>query len=157
MISPLGRRDGWKGKDEAGTRGQEFVAGHRERLRARYRLSGEAGLQDYELLELLLTYAIPRRDMKLLAKKLLERFGTLARVLGSELATLEEIDGIGAQAATLISLIRPLAVRFLTAAPSAKTVLKSTGEAAATVSVRFLDHLIIGDSTPYSFKANRLL
>jgi len=81
----------------------------------------------------------------------------LARVLGSEPATLEEIDGIGAQAATLISLIRPLAVRFLTAPPIAKTLLKSTGEAAAGVGVRFLDHLIIGDSTPYSFKANRLL
>jgi len=223
---------------------KEHDKGHRERLRTRYRLSGEAGLQDYELLELLLTYAIPRRDTKLLAKKLLERFGTLARVLEAEPATLEEIGGIGAQAATLISLIRPLAVRFLTAAPSAKTVLTSTGDAAAyfqaklkglpeeevhvafvnaknavmiteclqrgtvdqsvvyvrkvieralahkasgfivvhnhpsgdatpsdhdrditqalkvaaaTVGVRFLDHLIIGDSAPYSFKANGFL
>ena len=223
---------------------KNYVAGHRERLRARYWLSGEAGLQDYELLELLLTYAIPRRDTKLLAKKLLERFGTLARVLEAEPQALEEIDGIGPQATTLISLIRSLAIRFLTAAPGAKTVLRSTGDAAAyfqaklkglseeevhvafvnaknavmiteclqrgtvdqsvvyvrkvieralahkasgfilvhnhpsgdpspsdhdqeitralkaaaaTISVRFLDHLIIGDSAPYSFKANRLL
>lgn len=57
------------------------MKGHRERLRARYRLNGEAALQDYDLLELLLTHAIPRRDTKLLAKKLLERFGTLARAL----------------------------------------------------------------------------
>ena len=223
---------------------KEHDKGHRGRLRARYRLSGEAGLQDYELLELLLTYAIPRRDTKLLAKKLLERFGTLVRVFEAEPQTLQEIDGIGPQAATLISLIRPLAVRFLKGTPSAKTLLKSTGDAAAyfqaklkglpeeevhvafvnaknavmtteclqrgtvdqsvvyvrkvieralahkasgfivvhnhpsgdptpsdhdqeltralkaaaaTVDVRFLDHLIIGDSAPYSFKANRLL
>jgi DNA repair protein RadC len=110
---------------------KEHDKGHRERLRARYRLSGEAGLQDYELLELLLTYAIPRRDTKLLAKKLLERFGTLTRVFEAEPEALEEIDGIGPQAATLLSLIRPLAVRFLTAPPIAKTLLKSTGEAAA--------------------------
>ena len=223
---------------------KEHDKGHRERLRARYRLSGEAALQDYELPELLLMYAIPRRDTKLLAKKLLERFGTLTRVFEAEPKALEEIDGIGPQAATLLSLIRPLAVRFLTAPPITKTLLKSTGEAtayfqaklkglseeevhvafvnaknavmiteclqrgtvdqsvvyvrkvieralahkasgfilvhnhpsgdpspsdhdqeitralkaaAATVSVRFLDHLIIGDSTPYSFKANSLL
>ena len=48
---------------------KRYVRGHRGRLRARYRLNGEAALQDYELLELLLTFAIPRHDTKLLAKK----------------------------------------------------------------------------------------
>lgn len=115
---------------------KNYVAGHRERLRARYRLGGEATLQDYELLELLLTYPIPRRDTKLLAKKLLERFGTLARVFEAELAVLEEIEGIGPYAATLISLIRPLAARFVAGPPSAKRVLKSTGEAAAYFSAK---------------------
>lgn len=109
---------------------KEYAEGHRERLRARYRLNGEAALHDYELLELLLTFAIPRRDTKLLAKKLLERFGSLARVFEAELASLEEIEGIGPQAATLISLIRPLAARFLTEAPTARTTLRSTSEAA---------------------------
>ena len=113
-----------------------YLAGHRERLRARYRLNGEAALEDYELLELLLTYAIPRRDTKLLAKKLLERFGTLARVFEAEPATLEAIDGIGPQVATLISLIRPLATRFVTQAPRAKTVLRSTADAAAYFQVK---------------------
>jgi DNA repair protein RadC len=110
---------------------KDYTEGHRERLRARYRLSGEAALEDYELLELLLTFAIPRRDTKLLAKKLLERFGTLARVFEADPAILEEIDGVGPQAATLISLIRPLATRFLTEAPTPKILLKSTGDAAA--------------------------
>ncbi len=110
---------------------KNYVAGHRARLRARYRLSGEEALQDYELLELLLTYAIPRRDTKLLAKRLLEQFGTLARVVEADPAILEVIDGVGPQAAILISLIRPLATRFLTEAPTPKILLKSTGDAAA--------------------------
>jgi len=114
-----------------GKNAKNYAEGHRERLRARYRLRGEAALQDYELLELLLTFAIPRRDTKLLAKKLLERFGTLARIFEAESTTLEEVEGIGPQAATLISLIRPLSTRFLTEAPSSKTVLRSTGESGA--------------------------
>jgi len=63
----------------AGKQERSDMEGHRSRLRTRYRAVGEAGLADHELLELLLTFAIPRRDTKLLAKKLLERFGTLAR------------------------------------------------------------------------------
>ena len=110
---------------------REYSKGHRARLRARYRLSGGTALQDYELLELFLTFAIPRRDSKLVAKKLLERFGTLAHVFEADPATLEEIDGVGPQAAILISLIRPLAIRFLTVAPRSKTLLRSTGDAAA--------------------------
>lgn len=46
---------------------RKHAEGHRARLRARYRKSGQEVLQDYELLELLLTFAIPRRDTKLLA------------------------------------------------------------------------------------------
>ncbi|MBI4574428.1 MAG: DNA repair protein RadC [candidate division NC10 bacterium] len=108
-----------------------LAEGHRGRLRARYRLNGEAALQDYELLELLLTFAIPRRDAKFLAKNLLVRFGTLARVFEADPTRLEEVEGIGPQAATLISLIRPLASRFLKAVPAGKSLLRSTGEAAA--------------------------
>ncbi|HLA81111.1 MAG TPA: JAB domain-containing protein, partial [Thermoleophilia bacterium] len=117
---------GREGKDA-----KEHAAGHRERLRARYRLSGEAALQDYELLELLLTFAIPRRDTKLLAKKLLERFGTLARVFEAEPEILEQIEGIGPHTITLISLVRPLTTRFLTEPRGAKTVLRSTADAAS--------------------------
>ncbi|MBI3006685.1 MAG: DNA repair protein RadC [candidate division NC10 bacterium] len=113
-----------------------YAKGHRGRLRARYRVSREGALQDYELLELLLTFAIPRRDTKLLAKRLLERFGTLARVFEADPASLEEVEGVGPQAATLISLIRPLATRFLTEAPGPKTLLRSTGDAAAYFQAR---------------------
>ena len=227
------------GKDTKG-----YTKGHRERLRARYRVGGEAMLQDYELLELLLTFAIPRRDTKFLARKLLERFGNLARIIEADPARLEEVEGLGPHAATLISLVRPFAARFLKDPPGAKihprsiadvsayfrAKLKGLGDeevhvafvnarnavtgteclqrgtvdqsvvyvrkvieralankasgfilahnhpsgdatpsdhdrqftqavkaAAASVGLRLLDHLIIGDSTPFSFRTNGLL
>ena len=65
--------------DEAG--GLPHFHGHRERLRARFRDQGAASLADYELLELALFRALPRRDTKPLAKALLKRFGTLSEVL----------------------------------------------------------------------------
>ncbi len=213
-------------------------------MRLRYEQGGESALQDYELVELFLTFAIPRRDTKLLAKKLLERFGTLARVLEADPARLEEVEGVGPHAATLISLVRPLAARFLKDSRGTKihprsvadvpalfrAKLKGLGDeevhvafvnarnavigteclqrgtvdqsvvyvrkvieralankasgfvlahnhpsgdatpsdhdrqltqavkaAAASVGLRFLDHLIIGDSAPFSFKGSGLL
>src|ERR1700728_3810004 len=58
-------------------------AGHRERLRARFLKSGAGSLPDYELLELTLFAAIPRRDTKPLAKQLLTRFGSYAGVIAA--------------------------------------------------------------------------
>ena len=66
--------------------------GHRERVRQRVLSSGVEGLQDYELLELLLFYAIPRIDTKPLAKRLLERFHTLGDVLAADAAQLREFQ-----------------------------------------------------------------
>jgi DNA repair protein RadC len=108
-----------------------FAKGHPARLRARYRQSGQASLQDHELLELLLTFAISGRNTKSLAKKLLERFRTVARVLEADPPALEEIDGMGPRAAILVSLIRPLATRVLKSAPAGKNLLRSTRKAAA--------------------------
>lgn len=61
------------------------VAGHRRRLRERFLRAGLVGLQDYEALELLLMFAIPRRDVKPLAKLLLERYGSVEKVLDARL------------------------------------------------------------------------
>jgi DNA repair protein RadC len=66
--------------------------GHRERVRERVIGSGTGPLQDYELLELLLFYSVPRVDTKPLAKKLLERFGTLGDVLAADAERLKELD-----------------------------------------------------------------
>ena len=72
--------------------GAPHYLGHRERLRARFRDAGADAVSDYELLELLLFYAIERIDTKPLAKKLLERFGTLGDVFAAEPVQLREFD-----------------------------------------------------------------
>ena len=86
--------------------------GHRERLRTRYQSEGADGFADHELLELLLTYALPRRDTNALAHALLTRFGSLAAVLEAEIPQLMLVDGVGAQAATLLKLVRDTARRL---------------------------------------------
>ncbi|MFQ6090170.1 MAG: DNA repair protein RadC [Candidatus Bipolaricaulia bacterium] len=87
--------------------------GHRERLRERFRQAGAEGLHDYELLELLLSYAIPRKDVKPLAKRLIERFGGLSGVLDAEQRELEEDAGLSSTTATLIHLVKELHGAYL--------------------------------------------
>lgn len=89
------------------------VHGHRRRLRARWLEHGLAGFHDYEVIELLLTYAIPRRDVKPIAKRLLARFGTLAGVFDAGLDELRQEEGMGLQAASFLRLIRQAACRYL--------------------------------------------
>jgi DNA repair protein RadC len=69
--------------------------GHRERLRERFRSAGPDALSDYELLELALFAALPRRDTKPLAKSLLKTFGSFAEVIHAPEARLREVEGIG--------------------------------------------------------------
>lgn len=87
--------------------------GHRQRLRARFRHAGVDGLADYELLELLLARAIPRRDVKPLAKQLLERFGDYAGVISAAPERLIEIGGIGEAVITEIKIVEAAALRLL--------------------------------------------
>jgi DNA repair protein RadC len=68
--------------------------GHRERLRERFYSAGPDALSDYELLEMALFPALPRRDTKPLAKALLKRFGSFVEVLHAPVARLREVDGI---------------------------------------------------------------
>jgi len=69
--------------------------GHRHRLRRKFLKSGLAGFHDYEVLELLLTLGTPRRDCKPLAKRLLEKFGSLRAVLDASPGELRKVEGIG--------------------------------------------------------------
>ncbi len=84
----------------------DLTSGHRSRLLERFTKSGAEGLHDYEILELLLTYAIPRRDTKPVAKALLARFKNISAVLNTSPRELQEIEGIGERTAHLFSLIR---------------------------------------------------
>ena len=79
--------------------------GHRERLRQRFLASRAEGLPEAELLELLLTYAIPRRNVAPLARRLLERFGSLQNVLAASHRELSGVLGIGEQVAILIKVV----------------------------------------------------
>jgi DNA repair protein RadC len=86
--------------------------GHRERLRERFRNGGGAALADYELLELVLFRAIPRSDVKPLAKALIARFGSFAAVAAARPERLKEIKGVGDAAIVELKIIEEAAKRF---------------------------------------------
>ncbi len=113
---------------EAGSRGFAEVPhfhGHRDRLRSRFREAGAEALADYELLELILFRAIPRRDVKPLAKALLKRFGSFADVMAAPEARLAEVDGVSAAVATELKLVQAAALRIGRAAIAGRPVLSS--------------------------------
>ena len=83
-------------------------AGHRERLRVRFRQEGLGGFAPHEVLELLLTYAIPRVDTNPIAHALIRRFGSLAAVLEASPEELRQVPGVGEAAASLICLMLPV-------------------------------------------------
>lgn len=78
---------------------------HRERMRARFLDAGAEILQDHELLEMLLYYAIPRRDTNPIAHRLIERFGRLDKLFAASAAELMQVDGIGENAAVLLKTV----------------------------------------------------
>jgi len=84
---------------------QPHYTGHRQRLKDRFREGGVRALADYELLELLLYSAIPRRDVKPLAKALITRFGSYAEVISAAPGQLQEIPGIGEAVVTTLKLV----------------------------------------------------
>ena len=85
--------------------------GHRDRLRARFLDSGPDTLQDYELLELVLFLAIPQKDVKPLAKDLIDRFGGLAEIMNAPIDELTRIDGIKEKTALALKSITALSQR----------------------------------------------
>lgn len=86
--------------------------GHRERLRDRFRTAGAEALSDYELLELVLFRALPRRDVKPLAKALIAKLGSFAEVVNAPPERLREIGGLGEAAITELQLIAASAQRI---------------------------------------------
>jgi DNA repair protein RadC len=99
--------------------------GHRERLRGRFREAGADALSDYELLELLLFRALPRRDVKPLAKMLLEKFGSFAEVIAAPEARLAEVKGLGDAGITELKIVQAAASRLLRGAVKKRPVLSS--------------------------------
>ena len=87
--------------------------GHRQRLREKFEKHEQEAFLDYELLELILTYSIPRRDVKPIAKELLNRFHTFPGVMDARPEDLEQVPGLGQNSITLLKLIRSANVRYL--------------------------------------------
>ena len=99
--------------------------GHRERLRDRFRDAGADALSDYELLEMVLFRALPRRDVKPLAKALITKFGSFAETVHAPETLLKEVSGLGDSAIIEIKLIAATASRVAKGQVKQKTVLSS--------------------------------
>lgn len=99
--------------------------GHRQRLRDRFMESGASALADYELLELVLFRAIPRRDVKPLAKALIKRFGSFAETAAARPERLREIEGLGEAAIVEIKLTEAVATRLARGKIEARQTLSS--------------------------------
>ena len=100
--------------------------GHREKMRKRYLAGGLEPFADHEALELLLYYAIPRRDVNPVAHALMERYGSLSAVLAAPVEDLKNVEGIGESAAVLLSLVPKIAKKARLADASQETVLSTT-------------------------------
>lgn len=87
---------------------KNYAIGHRERVRRKFLESGFNGFEDYEVLELLLFYVIPRKDTKIIAKELIAKFKTLANVLKADYRELKTINGLGDVAITFLKMIGAL-------------------------------------------------
>ena len=105
--------------------GQPHYQGHRARLRQRFNQGGENQLPDYELLELILFRAIPRRDTKPIAKELLTKFGTFTEVINAPEVRLKEVSGVGDAVVTELKLIKAAALRLMQSDLQTKTILHS--------------------------------
>ena len=116
--------------------------GHRDRLRERFRRGGMSALQDYELLELILFRAMPRRDVKPLAKGLLARFGSFAEVLAARPERLAEVSGLGDGAITDIKIIEAAGRRLALSAIEKRKCLSSSSAVLGycRTAMAFIDH-----------------
>ncbi|MDP7652724.1 MAG: DNA repair protein RadC [Rhodospirillales bacterium] len=93
-------------------KGPDYI-GHRKRLRERFLKVGPDGLADYELLELLLFGAQPRRDVKPLAKALMQRFGSFSEVISADPQAMTEVPGIGESAVIALKSAQAAAQRLI--------------------------------------------
>jgi len=105
--------------------GKPHFHGHRERLRRRFREAGAEALADYEVLELILFRALPRRDTKPLAKSLLSKFGSFAEVINAPEERLREIVGVGDSVIGELKLVRAAALALVKQDAMERPVLQS--------------------------------
>ena len=102
--------------------------GHRQRLKEKYLTCGLEGFHDYEIMELLLTYGIPRKDVKEPAKELLKRFGGLKGILDAGIDELREVRGLNAHTAVLVKLVKDIGAVYLLQKAQERPQISCTAE-----------------------------
>ena len=113
-------------------------AGHRARIRERFRHEGLTGFSEHEVLELLLTYAIPQRDVNPLAHELIAMFGSLAGVLEADEEELLRVPGVGANTASILTLIPPLLSYYQMNVMGPRPMINNLADAKAYCKALFL-------------------
>jgi len=86
--------------------------GHRQRVRDRYLGGGADAMPDYELIELLLLAAVPRRDVKPIAKRLIDRFGSLAKAVNADMGELKSLTGLSETSLITLKIVKDAALRM---------------------------------------------
>jgi DNA repair protein RadC len=110
------------------SREKKSYEGHRNRLRQRFVKAGFDGLHDYEILELLLAYAIPRKDTKPAAKALIKEFKTIQKVLDAPVEKLKDVEGIGENAAVFLKVIRDTISEYFESVAQDKKTFRTLDE-----------------------------
>src|SRR5262249_32641119 len=124
ILPVMGAKRAKQQDDDAGSApAKPHFHGHRQRLRERFAAAGPAAVSDYELLELVLYSAIPRVDIKPLAKELLEEFGSFAEVSAAPRQRLGEWMGEGA--VTQLKIVEAAAQRLVRGEVKRKKTLSS--------------------------------
>ncbi len=116
------------GLAEAGARAKPEIPhyrGHRQRLRERFLATGGEGMPDYEIMELLLSIAIPRKDVKPLAKTLVDEFGGFAAAISAEPRALQRVGGMGEVSAVSLKIVQAAARRLARGEAMEKPVVSS--------------------------------
>lgn len=116
---------------------QNLNAGHRDRMREELMKAGPEALPDYKILEMLLFYGIPRKDTRLIAKTLLNTFGSISGVLEADVTDLKNVTGMTTNAACLIKLVLPLAKRYTDSKADKAGYLHSFEEIGEFVAAQF--------------------
>ena len=114
-------------------------SGHRKRLRDKARATALNGFAEHEVLELLLTYALPRVNTNQIAHRLLQSFGSLSGVLDAAYDDLRRVEGVGENAATLLTLFPSMTRRYLSSKAGEKPLLNTSARAGAYGRALFAD------------------
>ena len=111
--------------------------GHRERMKQRFNSHGMDNFTDHQVLELLLFYALPRKDVNPIAHALIDRFGSLSAVFDAPIEEISKVEGMGDNSALLIKMIPQVSRRYLMSKSSFHDILDSTKKAGEYLLPRF--------------------